>query len=87
MKMSQEEEEDGEKRRRGGEWKQKRRVRKPQITTINHQAVNIFTCYDGLLLAAARDLCVFVYWVYFVCVCSVLPILNFSPFLTVFASP
>ena len=33
-----EEEEDGEM----GEWRQKRRVRKPQITTINHQAVNIF---------------------------------------------
>lgn len=23
---------------------ERRRVRKPQITTINHQAVNIFTC-------------------------------------------
>lgn len=46
-----EEEEDGEM----GEWRQKRRVRKPQITTINHQAVNIFTCYDGLLLAEAWE--------------------------------
>lgn len=34
-KMKKEEEE-------GGEWRQKRRVRWPQITTINHQAVNIF---------------------------------------------
>lgn len=84
-----EEEEDGERRGRGGEWRQQRRVRKPQITTINHQAVNIFTCYDGLLLAAAWDLCVCIGCILCVCmcVCSVLPILNFSPFLTVFASP
>lgn len=53
----EEEEDDGERRGRGGERRQQRRVRKPQITTINHQAVNIFTCYDGLLLAAAWDLC------------------------------
>lgn len=32
------------KEEEGGECRQKRRVRKPQITTINHQAVNIFTC-------------------------------------------
>lgn len=61
-----EEEEDEERRGRGREWRQKRRVRKPQITTINHQAVNIFTCWDALLLAAAWDLCV--YRLYF-CVC------------------
>lgn len=46
------------RKKRKGEWRQKRRVRKPQITIINHQAVNIFTCYDGLLLAAAWDVCV-----------------------------
>lgn len=46
-----------EKGEEGGWRRQQRRVRKPQITTINHQAVNIFTCYDGLLLAAAWDLC------------------------------
>lgn len=34
------EEEDEEK----AGWRQERGVRKPQITTINHQAVNIFTC-------------------------------------------
>lgn len=39
-----EEGEDEERGGRGGEWRQRRRVRKPQITTINHQAVNIFTC-------------------------------------------
>lgn len=68
-----EEEEDGEM----GEWRQKRRVRKPQITTINHQAVNIFTCYDGLLLAEAWEMCV--------CVC--VSNSNFSPCVAVFASP
>lgn len=43
------------KKRKMGEWRQKRR---PQITTINHQAVKIFKCCDGLLLAAAWYLCV-----------------------------
>lgn len=63
-----EEEEDGEM----GEWRQKRRVRKPQITTINHQAVNIFTCYDGLLLAEAWEMCVCV------CACVQLQLLPLS---------
>lgn len=56
------------KKRKRGEWRQQRRVRKPQITTINHQAVNIFTCYDGLLLAAAWDLCVCIGCILCVCV-------------------
>lgn len=43
-KGDDEEGEDEERGGRGGEWRQRRRVRKPQITTINHQAVNIFTC-------------------------------------------
>lgn len=63
------------KRRKRG--RQKRRVRKPQITTINHQAVNVFTCSDGPLLASAWDLCV---CISHVCMCarSVLPSPDFS---------
>lgn len=47
-------------------WRQQKGVRKPQITTINHEAVTIFTCSNCLSLAAARDLSVYV-CVFFLC--------------------
>lgn len=59
------EEEEGKRRGKRGEWRRKRRARKPQITSINHWAVNIFTSRWPVIGSCLGSVCVFC----ILCVC------------------